>query len=102
MAGLRRHLDVTDSMYWQATEKRKRKLKYQPEEDSAGEAERKRKQQKEQDKEDLLLRIGQAVTAVDTKRLKQRAKYDAEAARQLAESTKAEQRAAVRKQQEAR
>lgn len=107
VAGLRRRLDVTDSMYWQATGKTKRTFKdshglqYQPKLDTADEAEEKRRKQAEQDKEELLFRIGQAVGAADKQRMKQRAKFDAEAARQLAARTKEEQRVALRKQQEA-
>jgi hypothetical protein len=81
-------------MYWQATGRTKRRLKYHPTEDTADEAEAKRKKQAEQDKEELLIRIGQAVGAAEKKRLKQRAKFDAEAARQLAVRNKEEQRAA--------
>ena len=88
-------------MYWQATGKSKRTLKYQPKEDTADGAEAKRKKQADQDKEELLIRIGQAVGAAEKKRLKQRAKFDAEAARQLAARNKEEQRVAQRRQQEA-
>ena len=57
-------------MYWQATGKSKRRLKYQPKEDTADGAEAKRRKQADQDKEELLIRIGQAVGAAEKKRLK--------------------------------
>jgi len=88
-------------MYWQATGKTKRRLKYQPKEDTADEAEAKRKQKADQDQEELLFRIGQAVGAADRKRLKQRAKFDAAAARQLAVRNAEEQRAALRRHEAA-